>query len=165
MYNSHNMTNNLEDFIKGSIIGYITGDALGSPYNTNKIPDDILSVSMVYPSFDDHKLTGSYSEESSLMLCTLSSINEYQSFDIEDIMNRYQQMYIGGYFVCNDELFSLSPSVSESINNYSEGIPVENCSIYDDVSCNDTQCLSRILPFSINNPKYHKPLFCLFHPK
>ena len=74
------MSNN---FVKGAVYGHIVGDAVGFPLkNISVLPKyfDMYGTS-TFPS-------GTYSDASAMMLCTMAAINESHSIIIEEIVDK-----------------------------------------------------------------------------
>lgn len=130
-------------YIEGAILGYITGDALGHPwYKTNP---SIASDNLIMKKGPGDELPGEYTSHSAFMLATVNSLIENKSLDTEDLMEKMYETYIGGYLTSDGNCYDVSPSNSNAILNYSNGMPVDRC-LSDSF---DSGCLSRILPVAL----------------
>lgn len=120
-----------ELFVKGSIIGHLIGDALGHSYN-----------------FDKDKEPSDYTALGSLSLCTMANINEYDGIDRKDLIEKFYDLYIGGYLSSDIECHDLGPISAEALKKYSNGMPVDRCGAKEE-SSNDSDCLARMLPIGL----------------
>lgn len=135
---------NVADLIKGAIMGHIVGDALGNPYRDLNENMPVLIDMVADP---EGLPPGTYSSASAMMLCTMSSLNEMGELDGNDIMDKFYEMYIGGYLSSNENAISLNEITSQAIKNHSNGMPYDKCGIFSEV--NDNEPLARILPVAL----------------
>lgn len=130
--------------IQGSIIGLIAGDAIGHEFNKRSYKKASKSVL-------DQLTAQSYTDISSMSLCTMSSINDMGDIDVSDIVYTINEWYVGGFlkssFTC-DRI-----SVSQAIRKYGNGMPPNRCGSVD-TFC-DNSAIIRMLPillFTIKQP-------------
>ncbi len=83
-----------------------------------------------------------------MLLCTISSINEMDGIDAEDIMEKFRDFYVAGYMTPEGECFQISEAVSQAIKNYSIGMPPDRCGVKDNAAL-DNNALARILPIAL----------------
>ena len=80
----------MTDYIKGSIWGLIVGDARGGPVECKK--REVLrkhSVTDMMEYGTHYQPKGTWSDDSSMMLCTLDSLGDKGEIDYDDIMARF----------------------------------------------------------------------------
>ena len=92
---------------------------------------------------------GTWSDDSSMMLGTLISINDKQQIDYEDIMSRYSDWVHYAKYTATDVVFDYGGTTIRAITNYDRGIkPVTDCGDKD-ITCNGNGSLMRTLPIAI----------------
>ena len=88
---------NKHDYIAGSIWGLIVGDALGVPVEFKSreyLKENPVTDMMEYGTHNQPK--GTWSDDSSMMLCTLDSLCKGE-IDYDDIMLKFSKwMFKGG---------------------------------------------------------------------
>ena len=76
----------------GAVMGHIVGDALGVPVEF--VPREKLAEAPVAGMLEygtHHVPRGTWSDDSSMMLCTLESLTETQRVDLPDLMERFSR--------------------------------------------------------------------------
>lgn len=130
----------LEILVKGSIVGQLIGDALGYPFSdAESFPS---KLEMITGLGTEHP--GEYTSIGAFSLATMSSLLNEESQD--DMMNGFYEVYIGGQFTSDGNCYDVSPTTAQSINNFSNGIPVD---LSDTTGDNDNDCLHRMLPVAL----------------
>jgi len=133
-----------ELFIKGSIIGHLVGDALGYPYEN---ASNVMQYQIEMVRGHHEEIEGSWSMPGAFSLATMDSINEYNGLDLDDVMEKFNDVYIAGYLTPNEECKDLGPITTEAIRNYTNGMPIDRCGVKTETMDND--CLARILPIGL----------------
>ena len=144
------------DRIKGSIIGFIVGDALGVPVEfidretlrKNKIND--------MEEFGTHyQPKGTWSDDSSMMLATIDGIinSSLPIIDYVYIMKNFLKWKREGKFTPFDNVFDIGNATSYALSRYQNNINSGNeeniiCGT-GDISSNGNGSLMRILPISL----------------
>ncbi|MCM8526247.1 MAG: ADP-ribosylglycohydrolase family protein, partial [Lentisphaeraceae bacterium] len=111
----------INDRILGSLYGAAVGDALGVPFEF--ITRDQLQDSPVtgMRGHGTHNQSaGTWSDDTSLTLCTISSLLE-KDFDVEDIMDRFARWYSEGYLACHGKVFDIGNATKDAISRYKAG--------------------------------------------
>lgn len=134
----------VELFVKGAIIGHLIGDALGYPYENL---DNIIQYQIEMVRGHHGELEGSWSMPGAFMLTTMASINEFDGLDLDDLIDKFNDVYIAGYLTPAQECKDLGPVTTEAIRNYTNGMPPDRCGVRTETTDND--CLARILPIGL----------------
>jgi len=139
------MSTEYNDFrLKGSIIGLLLGDAIGIHYDLIKHSNKPIDV------YDGPgtRQAGTYSNAAAFAICSMASINELSGIDLDDIMERFQDCYMGGYLNYDDDDYFLGETSIQAIKNYSNGMPTDRCGLKDDSKLDD-EVIARILPIAL----------------
>lgn len=141
------MTNKIQDKILGGLWGAIIGDALGVPVefvrreNVRKNP---ITGMRGYGTFN--LPPGSWSDDSSLLLCTIESLID--GFDTDKMSKLFIRWLNEGYWTPHGETFDVGNSTMSSIRRMMKGVQPEQAggrAEYD----NGNGSLMRILPVGI----------------
>ena len=91
---------------------------------------------------------GTWSDETSLMLAVIDSINNKFLIDLNDIALKFSAYKNHGHYTATNEIFDVSRITSIAIDNYDEDRtnPI-NCGLTNENS-NDSNALSRMLPIA-----------------
>ena len=87
----------MTDYIKGSIWGLVVGDALGVPVEFKE--REVLrkhSVTDMMEYGTHYQPKGTWSDDSSMMLCTLDSLGSKGKIDYDDIMAKFASWLFEG---------------------------------------------------------------------
>lgn len=96
------MIGNKENRLKGLFIGGIVGDAFGSPYEFKQQGSYTITDQMEYNGV--FKIpAGSFTDDSSMMLCLAQSLIDTKGFSASDQMRKYVDWMMTGYMSSNDE--------------------------------------------------------------
>lgn len=127
--------------IEGSIYGYLIGNALGTRCENKKLTSSTIQ----------QQLAKTYSDIGCMSLCTMISLMESQRVDIEDIMYRFQDWYLGSYLVPPNSKIKSSVNISQAIRHYGNGFPADKCGSKE--SPTDNSALARMLPVALWNAR------------
>lgn len=134
----------LESYIKGSIVGLLVADALAYPYkNVPNIKD--YEIEMVAGLHGE--TVGSWTSVGAFNLATMASINEYDGILLDDLIEKLNNVYIGGLFCPDAESKDIGPVTAQSLANFSNDFPLDSCGSKDQTL--DGDCLLRILPVAL----------------
>ena len=136
----------LECKMKGGIWGAIVGDALGVPLefserHTRK--KDPVEEMRAYGTY--HQPFGTWSDDSSMMLCLIESIVEGESCD--GLAAKFIQFAENAYMTPYDSVFDIGNTVTRAIDKMKAGFPAVECGCSAE-SDNGNGSLMRILPLA-----------------
>ena len=138
----------LSSRIKGALWGSIVGDALGVPHEfkmREELEESPVTCMEEYGTHNQPKCT--WSDDSSLSLCTLVSLTE-KGLDFDHQMSLFLIWIEKGYMTPHGEVFDIGNSTMESILNFKRGAPPVECG-GNQTWQNGNGSLMRILPLSI----------------
>lgn len=142
---------NNSKIIKGAVLGHVIGDTLGVPVEF--VPREKLQIHPVDRMLSNgthHMPKGTWSDDSSMMLCTLLSIVEKQCVDYEDIMTKFSMWANDGYMTPHGKPFGIGRTTFKSIAKFRHGESAVNCGCFSE-NDNGNGSLMRILPVSLFN--------------
>lgn len=117
-----------EESLRGGLLGLLTGDALGVPYEfkpPSKIPPHD-HIEMVPPSdfprtYPDVR-PGTWSDDGAQALCLLSSLLNGTTLDLSDFSNRLINWYEHGYMAVDYSVFDVGVQTAEAIGRLRAGV-------------------------------------------
>lgn len=134
--------------IHSGILGFIVGDAMGVPTEfcireklfQNPVKDMIGYGSHPVPA-------GSWSDDSSMTLALIDSINNKNAIDYKDICDNFVEWVEKAKYTPTDEVFDIGRTCLRAIRNYSTGTePIK--SGLTSINSNGNGSLMRILPLA-----------------
>ncbi|MCM8531967.1 MAG: ADP-ribosylglycohydrolase family protein, partial [Lentisphaeraceae bacterium] len=138
----------IEDRIQGAIHGLIVGDALGVPVEFMEREELVESPVTSMRGFGTHdQPAGTWSDDSSLMLCNLISILDH-NIDNEDIMTKFADWRSNNWMTPHGLVFDIGNTTALAIQKFQLGNSVEVCGLKGDFN-NGNGSLMRILPLSL----------------
>ena len=134
--------------IKGIIFGHAVADALGVPveFKTREYLRKNPVTDMIgYGTYCQPK--GTWSDDTSMTLCTLESITKNKEINLTDIMESFSKWRCFGYMTPNGDCFDIGNATYSAISNYLDGksFPYGNNSEYS----NGNGSLMRIIPVTL----------------
>jgi ADP-ribosylglycohydrolase len=146
---------------KSAVWGFVIGDALGVPYEFSTRVEMTSSPITDMIGFRSHNQeAGSWSDDSSMMLCVLSwLIEEGDKSDEYWLLTGRQQQhklalkfldwYQHGNYTSNGSLFDIGITTQKALENFGSGKPVQDCGInIEKLACGNGS-LMRVLPIAI----------------
>ena len=111
------MTLQMQDRIKGTLVGLACGDAVGTTleFETRGTFEPISDMIGGGPF---HLKPGQWTDDTSMALCLAHSLADQNGFDAMDQMDRYCNWYQFGYMSSNGECFDIGMTVSGALRNY-----------------------------------------------
>ena len=134
------------DIVKAVVLGHAVGDALGVPaeFKSRELLDKYPVKGMgVHPTIDLPK--GSWSDDTSMSLCTLESLAKGK-IDFDDIMQNFSKWYYDSEFTPTGYTFDIGLICMEAIKRYKQGISPIKCGCTNEYD-NGNGSLMRIYPF------------------
>lgn len=128
------------------IMGVVVGDALGTPVQF--LPRNEVKLRPVkgMEGFGTFNMpAGTWSDDGSMTIATLCSINAKKEIDLEDIMKRFVAWDYKGEYTPFGESFDQGRTWTSAIYNYVVGRDVNTCGLKDEGS-NGNGSLMRIMP-------------------
>ena len=102
--------------VLGSIYGGIVGDAFGSAYEFKRRDTYTVTKNMERNVFG--LAAGSFTDDTSMMLCLLDSLTVKKGFHWKDQMDRYVNWYLHGYLSVNGKCFDIGGTTKRSLGKF-----------------------------------------------
>lgn len=139
----------IRERFQGGLIGAVVGDALG-------VPVEFLSRELVRQrpvtamrGYGTHRQPpGTWSDDSSLLLCTLDSLIECGGFAPVDLADRFVRWQSKGLWTPYGDVFDIGMSTAGAISYLARGYPPEEVGGDDELN-NGNGSLMRILPMAL----------------
>lgn len=142
------MNERIIDKVKGALWGSVIGDALGVPHEFKMREELEESPVIAMEEFGSHNQPkGTWSDDSSLTLCTLISLAE-NKLDFTKMMGLFVDWLENGFCTPHGQVFDIGDSTMEAILTFRRGEAATLCG-GDQVWQNGNGSLMRILPLSI----------------
>lgn len=138
----------INDRILGALYGSAIGDALGVP--ATFITRDQLKDSPVQGMRGHgthNQAPGTWSDDTSLILCTIQSLLDNE-FSPTEIMKNFAKWYEEGFLAAHGKVFHIGNATKEAINRYKNGAESNNWGCKNDWQ-NGNGSLMRTLPISL----------------
>ena len=129
--------------IKSAIFGHVVGDVLGVPVEfvkREKLEKCPVTDMLEFGTHNQPK--GTWSDDTSMTLCTLDSLTKQNAIITEDIMSNFYQWLTAGKFTPFGRTFGVGRTTLKAIANYRKG----KCYICSKEKENGNGSLMRILP-------------------
>ena len=136
------------DITKAVVLGHAVGDALGVPveFKSRELLDKYPVKDMgVHPTIDLPK--GSWSDDTSMSLCTLESLAKGK-IDFDDIMQNFAKWYYESKFTPTGYTFDIGLICMDAIKRYKRGLEPAKCGGIHEYD-NGNGSLMRIHPFAL----------------
>lgn len=131
---------------RDGIFGAVTGDALGCPVEfmtRTELAENPVTGMREYGTHDQPR--GTWTDDSSMMLATLSSIIQKNGTDLFDIMDQFSKWLYEGKYSPFGEVFDIGIGTELSIRRYKKNHDVHTCGGAEE-NDNGNGSLMRILP-------------------
>ena len=144
-----------EQKVLGGILGFVAGDALGVPveFESREVLRQNPVVGMRgYGSYGQP--AGTWSDDSSMTLCTLQSLTH--GLDYDDMMRHFFRWAEEAYMTPWNEVFDMGKTTREALRRYAGGTAPLNCGAVSEWE-NGNGALMRILPLALYLYRLHGP--------
>lgn len=131
--------------LKDAVYGALVGDALGVPFEF--LPRGSFLASDMVGHGTHSQPPGTWSDDSSMILATCSSIKEKGRVDYSDIMNRFYRWYSHGEYTAGGSVFDIGVTTASALKKYELGIDPLLCGA-NSVGANGNGSLMRIIPLA-----------------
>lgn len=141
----------MNKIVKGAIFGLAVADALGVPVEfepREKLQKNPVDKMLGYGSHAVPK--GTWSDDTSMALCTLNSIAKKGKIDLVDNILEFSKWAEDGYMTPHGEMFDIGRTTLTSLRNYWKTKNVYTCGGKSDYD-NGNGSLMRIMPVSLFN--------------
>jgi len=132
-----------KEYLKPAVYGLMVADALGVPFEFKE--RDSFKVEGMSGYGTHHQPSGTWSDDSSMMLATLDSFLSCEGFNYEDIMQRFSNWFHKGDYTPYGECFDIGHTTLNAILRFDEGRNPTSCGGRR-VMDNGNGSLMRILP-------------------
>nr|WP_256199276.1 ADP-ribosylglycohydrolase family protein [Verrucomicrobium spinosum] len=117
-------TPGLESQIAGSLWGAVVGDALGVPAEFRSRQDLAQNpIVTMTGNGTHHQPPGTWSDDSSLIFCTVESLLECNHLVAQDMAERFLRWLRRGYWTPYGEVFDLGIATRQALARFAEGAP------------------------------------------
>ncbi len=140
--------NGMRDRLLGGLWGAVVGDALGVPVeftSREEVRRDPVTGMRGFGTFN--LPAGSWSDDSSLLLCTAESLT--RGFDLDDMAARFMRWEAEGHWTPHGEVFDIGNATRAAIGRLRRGVPPARAG-GDGEGDNGNGSLMRILPVALS---------------
>ena len=139
----------IENRLKGSLFGFFVGDALGVPvefFSREELKEHRIKDMEEFGTH--HQPKGTWSDDSSMVIATIDSLNKNDEINYRDIMNNFIKWYKNGEYTPFGEVFDIGNATAVALNKYVNNQEDFRCGS-SEVYSNGNGSLMRILPISL----------------
>lgn len=137
--------------ILAALYGHLCGDACGVAYEF--IPAHRIPPAIQWGTTGTHdQPTGTWSDDGSLMLCTIASYLEHGRLEPDDLGRRFVRWYHEGYMAAGGRVFDIGTTTMGALARLRDGVYALEAGLADEAS-NGNGSLMRILPVSLYTRK------------
>ena len=135
----------MNDRLRTAVYGFAVGDALGVPYEFRQRGTfhcyDMIGYGTHYQP------SGTWSDDTSMLLATCHSIKECGCVNPEDIMHKFSEWLFDEKYTANGNVFDYGNTTYRAIQRYKDGVPLKKCGERSNLSAGNGS-LMRILPLA-----------------
>lgn len=144
----------LEERLRGGLLGLLVGDALGVPYEFRS-PDRIPALAHIemepppgYARAHDGVPPATWSDDGAQALCLLASLLHADRLDLPDLGRRLVNWLRVGYMAVDYDVFDVGGTTHAAIVGLEGGMPADQAGPEDEHS-NGNGSLMRVLPLAL----------------
>lgn len=129
------------------IMGFVVGDAMGLPLE-NESREDLLKkpVTKMIGNGTHNVVEGTWSDDTSMMIATIDSINGKNGIDLADIALKFVAFKNHAQYTAGNEVIDILNTCARSIDNFAESHDDPTTCGLTGENSNDVGSLMRILP-------------------
>lgn len=128
------------------MLGLVTGDALGMPVQFRRREDVKKNPVVGMGGYGTYNMpVGTWSDDSSMALATLDSLQKKRSIDLEDIMQGFVRWFFQGEYTPQGEAFDVGETCAQAIFNFKCDGNAATCGKTGEYA-NGNGALMRIMP-------------------
>ena len=132
----------------GGLMGFVIGDAFGVPVEFMSRHELLKNpVTKMIGNGTYNLPAGTWSDDTSMMIATIDSINSKQKIDLTDIALKFVAWKNHASYTALGELFDIGNTCAKAINNFEETHNPYTCGLKDN-NANGNGSLMRILPIA-----------------
>lgn len=138
--------NKYDNMIKGGLFGAVLGDAVGVPVefsSRSQRKQDPVKEMRAYGTYNQP--IGTWSDDSSMLLCLVESITE--GFSLEKLADKFVRFAFNAYMTPHDKLFDIGNATLDAVENIRAGADLQECGLKSERD-NGNGSLMRILPLA-----------------
>lgn len=139
----------MAEIFRSAVLGAAVGDALGVPVEfqaRRQRVDDPVTGMRAFGTH--HQPAGTWSDDTSMILATMSGIFTAERFDAEAVMEQFSQWRYEGKYTPHGEVFDIGNATGAAIQRYRSGVAALDCGGEGETS-NGNGSLMRILPVGL----------------
>lgn len=139
----------LESQILGSLWGSVVGDALGVPvefHTRSQLSADPVIGMRAHGTHDQP--AGTWSDDTSLVLCTIESLLTSNGLNTKDMAGRFVRWLLEAHWTPHGKTFDVGIAARQAIARFAAGKPAERCGGREEFD-NGNGSLMRILPAAL----------------
>ena len=114
--------------VEDGMYGFVIADALGVPaeFKSREALSRYPVEDMV--GYGTHSVPeGTWSDDTSMVLATMDSINEKDGIDCNDMMDKFLSWYNDGKYTTDGNVFDIGITTANSLSKYNKGIEATKC--------------------------------------
>lgn len=131
------------------LFGFVVGDAMGVPIEF-KTREELLKnpVTKMTEYGTHNQPAGTWSDDTSMMIATIDSINAKNAIDIQDIALKFVAFKNHASYTATNEVFDIGNTCSMAISKFEENHDDPTLCGINDINANGNGSLMRILPIA-----------------
>lgn len=131
------------------LVGFVVGDAMGVPLEFTK-REDLLKkpVTKMIGNGTYNLPAGTWSDDTSMMIATIDSINAKNTIDLKDIALKFAAFKNHASYTATGEVFDIGNTCKMAIDKFEENREDPTLCGINDINANGNGSLMRILPIA-----------------
>ncbi len=131
------------------LMGFVVGDAMGVPLEFKSREELLKNPVTKMTGFGTHNVAeGTWSDDTSMMIATIDSINSKNGIDYQDIALKFSSFKNRGNYTPFGEVFDIGNTCARAIDNFDEAHDDPTTCGLKDINSNGNGSLMRILPIA-----------------